>query len=290
VAVLSESTAFEVVDQAVALVRARAGHAFETPHVGIVLGSGLSEISRRLQVTCRVPYGDVPGMPEVSVVGHEGALYLGRLGGVPVVCASGRIHLYEGHSPAQVVHTVRLMASLGIEIAILTNAAGGIHRDFGPGTLMTISDHLNLTGRTPLLGPNARGPRFPDMSQAYDLALQELARRIATRQSTPLATGIYAGVLGPSYETPAEIDMLETMGASAVGMSTVLETLALRHLGVRVLGLSCITNLAAGRSAAMLDHRDVAEVALRASTAFSELVQGIVSELGAGGSPPPLDA
>lgn len=285
---ISDSTAFDVVDQAVVLLRSRAGQNLETPHVGIVLGSGLSEVSRRLEVTCKVPYGDVPGMPEVSVVGHEGALYLGRLGGVPVVCASGRVHLYEGHSPAQVVHTVRVMATLGVEIAILTNAAGGIRRDFGPGTLMAISDHLNLTGRTPLLGPNARGPRFPDMSHAYDPALRELASRVAIRQSIPLASGVYAGLLGPSYETPAEIDMLETMGASAVGMSTVLETLALRHLGIRVLGLSCITNQAAGRSAATLDHRDVAEVALRASAAFSGLVEGIVSELGKSGSEPPV--
>lgn len=249
---------------------------FEEPRVGIVLGSGLSEICRRLQVAFKVPYGDIPGMADVSVAGHEGALYFGRLSGVPVVCASGRVHLYEGHSPEDVVHTVRVMATLGVEVAILTNAAGGIRRDLGPGSLMLISDHLNLTGRSPLIGPNARGPRFPDMSEAYDRTLRHLAVRVAMRANIPLAAGVYAGLLGPSYETPAEIDMLERLGASAVGMSTVLETLALRHLGVKVAGISCITNHAAGRSLATLDHREVAEVALRTSASFCALLEGIV--------------
>lgn len=250
--------------------------------MGIVLGSGLSDVRRRLDVTFKVPYADVPGMAEVTVAGHEGALYFGRLSGVPVVCASGRVHLYEGHPPAAVVHTVRIMATLGIEVAILTNAAGGIRRDLGPGSLMLIADHLNLTGKSPLLGQNARGPRFPDMSEAYDRALRTLAQRVALQQNISLTSGVYAGVLGPSYETPAEIDMLERLGASAVGMSTVLETLALRHLGVRVLGLSCVTNHAAGRSLATLDHREVAEVALRSSAAFSGLLEGVVAELGTG--------
>jgi len=276
---MSEPRAFQRVDEAASTICARGGQAFEEPRIGIVLGSGLSEVCRRLQVAFKVPYADVPGMAEVSVAGHEGALYFGRLAGVPVVCASGRVHLYEGHTPDDVVHTVRVMATLGIEVAILTNAAGGIRRDLGAGSLMLITDHLNLTGRTPLLGPNARGPRFPDMSEAYDRSLRTLAAQVAVRQNVPLAGGVYAGLLGPSYETPAEIDMLERLGASAVGMSTVLETIALRHLGVKVLGLSCITNPAAGRSLATLDHKEVAEVALRTSTAFSDLVEGIVREL-----------
>ena len=276
---MSEPAAFQRVDDAASSICARGGRDFEEPRVGIVLGSGLSEVCRRLQVTFKVPYSEVPGMPDVTIAGHEGALYFGRLSGVPVVCASGRVHLYEGHSPEAVVHTVRIMATLGVEAAILTNAAGGIRRDLGPGSLMLIADHLNLTGKSPLIGPNARGPRFPDMSEAYDRNLRTLAARVALQQDVPLASGVYAGLLGPSYETPAEIDMLERLGASAVGMSTVLETLALRHLGVRVLGLSCITNHAAGRSLATLDHREVAEVALRSSTAFSNLVEGIVAGL-----------
>ncbi len=283
---ISVATAFERVDEAARLVRDRVSEGFGAPRVGIVLGSGLSEVCKRLEVDCRVPYRELPGVPDVSVIGHEGALYLGRLAGVPVVCASGRVHLYEGHSPDQVVHIVRVMATLGVDVAILTNAAGGIRRDFGPGTLMAITDHLNLTGQNPLTGPNARGPRFPDMSRAYDPALLDLASRGAQKLGISLASGVYAGLLGPSYETPAEIDMLETLGASAVGMSTVLETLALRHLNVRVLGLSCITNHAAGRSPAPLDHHEVADVALRTSAVFSGLVEAIVAELGAGTSEP----
>jgi purine-nucleoside phosphorylase len=277
---MSGPTAFEAVDEAARLVRARAGEAWREPRVGIVLGSGLSVVKESIEVACRIPYGEIPGMPEASVIGHEGALYLGALEGVPVVCASGRVHLYEGHSIAEVVHLVRVMATLGAPVAILTNAAGGIRRDFGPGTLMLISDHLNLTGQSPLTGPNVRGPRFPDMSHAYDPELREVAARVAARLNIQLGSGVYAGLLGPSYETPAEIDMLETIGASAVGMSTVLETVALRHLGVRVLGISCITNHAAGRSPSLLDHREVAEVAARTSAAFSGLVRAIVSELG----------
>lgn len=276
---MPEVGAFERVDEAAAAVRARMGNGADTPRVGIVLGSGLSELSRQLDVGCKVPYSDVPGMAGVSVIGHEGALYFGRLAQVPVVCASGRVHLYEGHSPDQVVHCVRIMAALGVEAVILTNAAGGIRRDLGPGSLMLISDHLNLTGRSPLMGPNSRGPRFPDMSEAYDGALRDVATRVAATQSVRLDQGVYAGLLGPSYETPAEIEMLDRMGASAVGMSTVLETLALRHLGVRVLGLSCITNHAAGRSTATLDHKEVAEVALRTSTTFRALLAGIVREM-----------
>jgi len=276
---MTNPSAFERVDEAIQTLKSSWGGSIEAPQVGIVLGSGLSEVCRRLEVGCKVPYTAIPGMAEVSVVGHEGALYFGRLSGVPVVCASGRVHLYEGHSPAHVVLCVRIMAALGIQTAILTNAAGGIRPDLGPGSLMLIADHLNLTGQSPLVGRNERGPRFPDMSQAYDRELRALALRVASRLAVPLAEGVYAGMLGPSYETPAEIDMLDRMGASAVGMSTVLETLALRHLGVKVLGLSCITNHAAGRSSRSLDHREVAEVAQRTSSAFSGLLEGILSDL-----------
>jgi purine-nucleoside phosphorylase len=251
--------------------------------VGIVLGSGLSPLAEEIRNAVNVPYDFIEGMPRVGVEGHQGSLILGRLAGVEVVCLSGRAHLYEGHSPSDVVFGVRLMTALGIGTAILTNAAGGIAPDCGPGTLMLISDHLNLTGRTPLLGPNDSrwGPRFPDMSRAYDAGLRDLAREEAQNLSLSLAEGVYAGLLGPTYETPAEIRMLEVLGASAVGMSTVLETIALRHRGISVLGISCITNHAAGKSEGTLSHDEVSEMAKAVSVDFSHLVSGVVTRLGA---------
>lgn len=253
------------------------------PRVGIVLGSGLGRLAQDLDSPVSVPYQSISSMPEPKVLGHGGQLLLGTLGGTLVACLSGRSHLYEGHEPNDVVFGVRLLARLGIECAIVTNAAGGIGRECTPGALMVIEDHLNLTGRSPLLGPNDDriGPRFPDMSVAYDEKLRELIATVAKEEGIPLTRGVYAGLLGPTYETPAEIRMLETLGAHAVGMSTVLETIALRHMGVRVLGVSCITNYAAGKSAGTLSHQEVGEVAQKASSRFSRLIGQFTARLGA---------
>ena len=279
---ITEPGDFERVESARAALLDRLGNDF-SPRVGIVLGSGLGPLAARIEESTRISYDSIEGMPRVGVEGHQGNLIAGKLGGVEVVCLSGRAHLYEGHPPAEVVFGVRLMAALGIGTAVLTNAAGGISPECGPGTLMLITDHLNLTGRTPLLGHNESrwGPRFPDMSRAYDPDLRELARNEARDLSLEVAEGVYAGLLGPTYETPAEIRMLEVLGASAVGMSTVLETIALRHRGIPVLGISCITNHAAGKSPRALSHEEVGETAKAASVDFSRLVSRIVTRLGA---------
>jgi purine-nucleoside phosphorylase len=247
------------------------------PDVGIVLGSGLGALTRRVVAPLTLPYADIPNMPGSTVVGHAGSLTFGLLGGARVACLSGRAHLYEGHSTDRVVFGVRLLALLGVKFVVVTNAAGGISRAFEPGDLMLIRDHINLTGRNPLSGPNldTLGPRFPDMSVAYDPRLGELAQRLSFERGIPLRDGVYAGVFGPSYETPAEIDMLERMGASAVGMSTVLEVIALRHMKVPVLGLSCITNRAAGRSMAFLSHEEVGQIAARSEEKFCDLVEDV---------------
>lgn len=251
------------------------------PSVGIVLGSGLSSLTHEIESSTTIPYADIPSMPSPGVVGHEGRLIVGKLGGVSVACLSGRAHLYEGHSVESAVFGVRLLAALGAARVVLTNAAGGIADNCSPGTLMVISDHLNLTGKSPLLGPNEDrwGSRFPDMSEAYSQKLRSLALLVGKKWKIPVTEGVYAGLLGPTYETPAEIRMLEAMGAHAVGMSTVLETIALRHQGVQVLGISCITNKAAGKSAGPLSHEEVAEVAGRTGRDFVTLVSELVAAL-----------
>lgn len=271
-------TPFERIQDAKALIEARQASA-PRPSVGIVLGSGLSPLAQEIENATSIPYSEIPFMPLSRVVGHEGRLLLGTLRGVSVACLSGRAHLYEGHSPESAVFGVRLLAALGASRVVLTNAAGGIADTCTPGTLMVISDHINLTGKTPLLGPNEErwGPRFPDMSESYSKKLGALALELGRKQKIPVAEGVYAGLLGPTYETPAEIRMLETLGAAAVGMSTVLETIALRHQGVEVLGISCITNKAAGKSESHLSHEEVAEVAGRASRDFVTLVSEFVA-------------
>jgi len=262
--------AFEALEAAAQFLRPR----FPAPQLGLVLGSGLGHLADQIEIVARVPYGDIPLMPAPSVLGHGGELLVGRLAGTLVACLSGRVHLYEGHAPERVVFGVRLLARLGVEAVVLTNAAGGIAPQAGPGTFLVIGDHLNLTGQSPLAGPNDErlGPRFPDMTVAYDAELRELLVTLGAELGVPLQRGTYAGLLGPSYETPAEIRMLEVMGASAVGMSTVLEVVALRHMGVRVAAVSCITNWAAGKSAALLSHAEVAEVATRVKEQFGRWI------------------
>jgi purine-nucleoside phosphorylase len=251
------------------------------PRIGVVLGSGLGELEQRIEEKHALPYSQITHMPSPSVLGHGGQLITGKLGGQPVVCLSGRVHLYEGHTPDKVVFGVRLLAALGVEVLIVTNASGGIAPECGPGVFMLITDHINFTGQNPLNGKNDPrfGVRFPDMSQTYDLSLQGLARNVAQERTLPLVQGVYAGVLGPSYETPAEIAMLKQWGASAVGMSTVHEVIAARHLGVRILGISCITNYAAGRAPGELKHDDVAKEAQKSGGAFCDLVETICSKI-----------
>jgi purine-nucleoside phosphorylase len=268
-------TVLHELEEAAGSVKSREAPA---PSVGVVLGSGLGAWGDTLQGLVRVPYAEIPHMPRSSVMGHAGNLCLGRAGGVPVACLQGRVHLYEGHDPDRVVFGVRLLAQLGCRAVLLTNAAGGLDPAFAPGDLMLISDHLNLMFKNPLIGPNhdALGPRFPDMTEAYDPGLRRAAREAAAETGVRLHEGVYAGLLGPTYETPAEIRMLRTMGASAVGMSTVPEVIALRHLGVRAAAISCITNLAAGLSPTKLDHSEVEATARRTREAFTSLLSAWV--------------
>lgn len=242
------------------------------PTVGVVLGSGLGAFGDQLEHA--FPYDSLLGMPVSRVPGHAGHLRLGRVDDVDIACLQGRAHLYEGHSPGDVVFGVRLLARLGCRAVLLTNAAGGIAERLTAGARMLITDHLNLTGTSPLVGPHdpRLGPQFTDMGAAYDPRLRALAHEAAAASGGVLAEGVYAGLLGPSYETPAEIRMLRAMGADAVGMSTVLEVIALRQMGVRVGAISCITNLAAGLSPAPLDHADVQQVARSTSALFVALL------------------
>lgn len=258
----------------------RARLAGRTPTVAIILGSGLGGLADQVEDAVRIGYADIPGFPLPTVPGHKGELVAGKLGGVDVIMQNGRFHMYEGHSAQIAVLPVRVFASLGIEILLVTNAAGGIRRTFSPGTLMLISDQINLTGRNPLEGPVLEDEtRFLDMSVAYDAALRDIARRVAARHPTRLEEGVYCGLLGPSYETPAEVRMLERLGADAVGMSTAPETIVARARGMRVLGFSLITNAAAGTTAALLSHAEVMKVAAEAGGKLTQLVGGIVAEL-----------
>lgn len=270
----------EQLDEAAAAVRPRADG---RPEVGVVLGSGLGAWGDSLDDLVKVPYAEVPHMPRSTVVGHAGNLCLGSSGGVRVACLQGRVHLYEGHAPERVVFGVRLLARLGCRAVLLTNAAGGLGPGFQPGDLMLVTDHLNLMATNPLIGPNdaALGPRFPDMTEAYDRKLSALAREAAHDAGVAMHEGVYAGLLGPTYETPAEIRMLRVLGANAVGMSTVPEVIALRHMGVRAAAISCITNLAAGLSPAKLDHAEVEATASRTRDRFIALLSGWVRRIGA---------
>lgn len=250
------------------------------PTVAIVLGSGLGGLAERLADAVRIPYADIPGFHVPTVEGHRGELVVGTLGGKPVVAQSGRFHLYEGHAADVAALPARVFATLGVSVFLATNAAGGIRPGFKPGTLMLITDHLNLTARNPLIGPVVQGePRFPDLSVAYDADLRALALEVARSQGIELAQGVYAALLGPSYETPAEIRMLATLGADAVGMSTVPEVIAARARGMRCLGISTITNAAAGVSPQNLSHSEVMETAGRVGKQLGDLVEGVVARL-----------
>lgn len=253
------------------------------PRVGLILGSGLGGLADTLDEAVVVPYKNIPHFPRSTVAGHKGNLVIGRLAGTPTFAMQGRFHYYEGYPLEDVVLPVRVMARLGVETFVVTNAAGGLNEEFEPGDLMLIEDHINMFGTNPLLGPNVDefGPRFPDMTNAYDRDLRELARSVATGLDIELKEGVYMGLTGPTYETPAEIRAFRALGADAVGMSTVPETIVARHMGVKVLGISCISNMAAGMLPEPLSHDDVVAVTSRIGETFGRLVTTVVGKLGA---------
>jgi purine-nucleoside phosphorylase len=269
---------FDHVEEAAAFLRGRLG---ELPAIAVVLGSGLGAFADRLVGAVRVPYTQIPHWPPSTVVGHAGTLVCGRSAGRPVLTLAGRAHVYEGHDLRTVTFATRVLGRLGVKTLVLTNAAGGINTSFTPGTLMVIDDHINLMGSNPLVGPNDDrfGVRFPDMTAVYASRLRAIADEAATVARVGVRHGIYVGLHGPSYETPAEIRFLRTIGADAVGMSTVPEAIVARHMGLEVLGISCITNPAAGVLPEPLHHDEVMEVARRVSEEFMALLEAIIARV-----------
>ncbi|MDJ0764716.1 MAG: purine-nucleoside phosphorylase [Myxococcota bacterium] len=252
------------------------------PKLAIVLGSGLGDLVERLDNPQSIVASDLPGWPVSSVLGHSGTLHIGEISGVRTLLMSGRVHLYEGHLPSDVVRPIRAVVTWGVSTILLTNAAGGLDPQVDPGQLMVIEDHINLTGANPLVGPNdpGRGERFPDVSALYDPDLRRAALDCASQLGIPLMGGVYAGVLGPSYETPAEVRMLHQLGARAVGMSTVIEAIAAHHLGARICAFSTITNRAAGLDGALLDHAHVQKIGARSATALGQLLVQFIPFIG----------
>ena len=266
----------EAAARAADAIRARLGA--EEPAIALVLGSGLGGLAEEIRDAAIVPYRDVPGFPAATVAGHAGVLVGGTLGGKRVLALSGRFHMYEGHDVTVAAYPIRVVHALGARTLFVSNAAGGLRSTFQPGDLMLIRDHLNLMFRNPLIGALQSGDeRFPDMSGPYDAALNELARRAALDGGVLLREGVYVGLLGPSYETPAEVRMLQQFGGDAVGMSTVPEVIVARALGMRVVGMSCITNLACGLSAEPISHAEVLEVTARAAEGMKKVVRGLVA-------------
>jgi purine-nucleoside phosphorylase len=266
---------FSLAERAAGFLRKRNGL---RPKIALVLGSGLGEFADEFTSATRIPYSKIPQFPHSTAIGHAGQLVIGKVEGVAVVAMQGRVHLYEGYSAKEVAFPLRVFGRLGVKAVILTNAAGGIKEGFTQGRLVSISDHINLQGTNPLTGPNEEkfGPRFPDMTMAYDREFRELVRREAAGLGIDLGEGVYAGLAGPSYETPAEIRHLRTIGADLVGMSTVPEVIAARHGGMRVLGISCVTNAAAGILDQPLDHDEVLATAERVKGQFIGLLRAII--------------
>lgn len=269
---IADMGTYDELEQAVKKIRLL--FAQSRPKIGLILGSGLGDFASVLEHASSVPYAEVPHFPTSSVEGHAGRLVVGNIGDEPIIALQGRVHAYEGYTPQQVIFPTRVLCLLGVRALVVTNAAGGINPDLLAGDLMAITDHLNLAGWNALTGPNEErlGPRFPDMSKAYDPRLLALIEAAAKNKGIALKRGIYAMASGPSYETPAEVRALRTLGADAVGMSTVPEVTAAVHMGVRVAGISCITNLAAGIGDKPLSHREVAETAQRARGVFQALL------------------
>ncbi len=268
--------------EAAGAIRARVGDALggEAPVAGIIVGSGLGGLAGRIEGAVTVPYAEIPGFPESTVVGHAGTLIAGRLAGRPVVALAGRFHMYEGHDASLAGFPARVLHALGAPVMIVSNAAGGLRRTFQAGDLMLIADHMNLMFRNPLIGALEEGDtRFPDMSDPYDRALRALAREVAEGQGIALQEGTYIALLGPTYETPAEVRMFERLGGDAVGMSTVPEVIVAKAMGMQVLGISCITNLACGIATHPLSHAEVLETGARVASKFEGLIEGVVARL-----------
>jgi len=263
----------KAIDEAVSFVRSKTSL---QPRVGVILGSGLGNVVDALEIETAIPYSEIPGAKASTVVGHQGRMILARVNQTPVVVMQGRIHFYEGHEMPEVMFLSRVIGRLGIRQLIVTNAAGGINTKFQAGDLMLISDHINLMGMNPLRGPNVDelGVRFPDMSEAYPASLREQAKEVARSLGQLVQEGIYLALSGPSYETPAEIRAFHTLGADAVGMSTVPEVIAMSQMGIPVLGISCITNMAAGILNQKLTHQEVMETTARVQNDFTALVLG----------------
>ena len=270
--------------QAISAIRSRDKRFGRGGFVGVVLGSGLGGVTDSLQDRMDIPYSEIPGFPEPTVKGHHGQICIGELAGTTVVALQGRLHLYEGNSPRQVVHGVRVLARAGADVILLTNSGGGISDELEVGDLMVIDDHINLTGRNPLEGPNEDelGPRFPDMTRTWDPVVTQALFDAGKRVKAPMKRGVYVGVLGPSYETPAEIRMMATIGADSVGMSTVLEAIAIRQMGTRLAGVSVISNAAAGMGGEgqTLSHEEVGEVGSQAGTRFQQVLMAFLEGKG----------
>ncbi|MFL6211687.1 MAG: purine-nucleoside phosphorylase [Pyrinomonadaceae bacterium] len=275
---LSPATLYERAAHAARVIRARWP---EEARIALVLGSGLGAFADDLTDAVALDYAEIPGFARSTVEGHAGRLVCGQVDGVPVAAMQGRFHYYEGYEWEDVTFPMRVLGALGIKVLVLTNAAGGLNNSLTQGSLMLISDHLNLMGANPLRGANDPrfGPRFPDLSEVYDREFQEIAIHAARAMNIELRRGIYAALQGPSYETPAEIRMLRALGADAVGMSTVPESIVARHMGLKVLGISCITNMAAGVSDQPIDHAEVIETGERVRATFAELLRRVIPKL-----------
>ncbi|TDF99274.1 purine-nucleoside phosphorylase [Paenibacillus piri] len=275
---MDDTSVLQQIKEAAAYIR---GQYAEAPEIGLILGSGLGVIADLVERATVIAYRDIPHFPVSTVEGHAGELLLGTISGKHVLLMKGRFHLYEGYGVDVVSFPVRVMKELGVKTLIVTNAAGGVNTSFEVGDLMLIKDHINFTFRNPLIGPNHNelGVRFPDMSEAYNRGLRQTAHEVASGQGLKLKEGVYLGMLGPSYETPAEIRMIRTLGADAVGMSTVAEVIAARHAGIEVLGFSCISNMAAGILDQPLSHAEVMETTERVKPKFLKLIVGIVAKL-----------
>jgi purine-nucleoside phosphorylase len=266
------------IDEAVSFVRSRTTL---QPRIGVILGSGLGDVVESLDVETAIPYGDIPGAKASTVLGHSGRMVFGRTGDVPVVVMQGRVHFYEGYEMDEVMFLSRVIGRLGIQSLVVTNAAGGVNTSYKAGDLMLISDHINFMGINPLRGPNIEqlGVRFPDMSEAYPESLRAMAKDVAKSQGLSLQEGVYLALSGPTYETPAEIRAFRTLGADAVGMSTVPEVIAMSHMNIPVLGISCITNMAAGVFKQKLTHQEVMDTTARVQKEFTALVLGVLRKL-----------
>jgi purine-nucleoside phosphorylase len=280
-------TYFDQVAEAASFLKARLGS--PAPRIGIVLGSGLGAVADAVAKPVIVPYAKIPHFPPSTVEGHPGRIVAGLLSGVPVVVMQGRVHFYEGYTAGQVTFPMRVLGALGIRAVVLTNAAGGIAEDYRVGQLVALADHINLMGLNPLAGPNeprfgfrpGSGLRFTDMTEAYPKALRALAREAATEEGFALAEGVYLAVSGPSFETPAEIRAFRSLGATLVGMSTVPETIAARHMGIQVLGISCVTNLAAGLGLKPLSHEEVVETGRQVEHRLARLFERLLPKIAA---------